>query len=73
MPDDVVLAMRPDMRTAVIALTHDPKLDDLALMAVLKTDASRRPALSTALHIQIALGNRISVQSIRDAIGTAVR
>ena len=32
MPDDVVIAMRPDARSAVIALTHDPKLDDLALM-----------------------------------------
>ncbi|WP_011296179.1 XdhC family protein [Cupriavidus necator] len=39
MPDDTVLAMRPDARTAVIALTHDPKLDDLALMEALKSDA----------------------------------
>ncbi len=39
MPDDVVTAMRPDQRTAVVALTHDPKLDDLALMEALKSDA----------------------------------
>jgi len=39
MPDDTVLAMRPDARMAVIALTHDPKLDDLALMEALKTPA----------------------------------
>ena len=39
MPDDVVLEMRPDSRTAVVALTHDPKLDDLALMEALKSDA----------------------------------
>lgn len=39
MPDDLMLAMRPDSRTAVIALTHDPKLDDLALMEALKSDA----------------------------------
>lgn len=39
MPDDVVLAFRPDRRSAVIALTHDPKLDDLALLEALKTDA----------------------------------
>jgi xanthine dehydrogenase accessory factor len=32
MPDDVVRAMGPDRSMAVIALTHDPKLDDLALM-----------------------------------------
>uniref|UniRef100_UPI00197FA376 XdhC family protein n=1 Tax=Burkholderia sp. Ac-20379 TaxID=2703900 RepID=UPI00197FA376 len=39
MPDDTVLAMRPDARTAVIALTHDPKLDDLALIEALRTPA----------------------------------
>lgn len=39
MPDDVVTAFKPDRRTCVIALTHDPKLDDLALMEALKTDA----------------------------------
>jgi len=39
MPDDTVLAMRLDERCAVIALTHDPKLDDLALMEALKTPA----------------------------------
>jgi len=39
MPDDVVLNMKLDSRSAVIALTHDPKLDDLALMEALKTDA----------------------------------
>ena len=39
MPDDTVVAMRPDRRMAVIALTHDPKLDDLALMEALRSDA----------------------------------
>lgn len=39
MPDDTVLAMKLDERSAVIALTHDPKLDDLALMEALKTPA----------------------------------
>jgi xanthine dehydrogenase accessory factor len=39
MPDDVVLAFRPDRRSSVIALTHDPKLDDLALLEALKTEA----------------------------------
>ena len=37
MPDDTVLEMKLDERCAVIALTHDPKLDDLALMEALKT------------------------------------
>jgi xanthine dehydrogenase accessory factor len=39
MPDDVVTAFKPDRRSCVIALTHDPKLDDLALLEALKTDA----------------------------------
>jgi xanthine dehydrogenase accessory factor len=39
MPDDVVTAFRADRRSCVIALTHDPKLDDLALLEALKTEA----------------------------------
>lgn len=39
MPDDTVIALRPDAHTAVIALTHDPKLDDLALMEALRSRA----------------------------------
>src|SRR5574337_190849 len=39
MPDDVVLSFKPDRRSGVIALTHDPKLDDLALLEALKTEA----------------------------------
>ena len=39
MPDDTVLAMKLDERCAVVALTHDPKLDDLALMEALKSSA----------------------------------
>ena len=39
MPDDVVTAMRLNSRSAVVALTHAPKLDDLALMEALKSPA----------------------------------
>jgi xanthine dehydrogenase accessory factor len=39
MPDEVVTAFKPDRRSCVVALTHDPKLDDLALLEALKTDA----------------------------------
>jgi xanthine dehydrogenase accessory factor len=39
MPDDTARAMRLDERCAVVALTHDPKLDDLALMEALKSPA----------------------------------
>ncbi len=39
MPDDAVVAFVPDKRSVVIALSHDPKLDDLALLEALKSDA----------------------------------
>ncbi len=39
MPDDTVDAFAPDARSCVIALTHDPKLDDLALLQALETPA----------------------------------
>ena len=39
MPDDVVVALRPDPHTAIVAVTHDPKLDDMALLEALKCEA----------------------------------
>ncbi|MBK8337166.1 MAG: XdhC family protein [Sterolibacteriaceae bacterium] len=39
MPDDTVLAMQPDPHSAIVALTHDPKLDDMALLEALKSQA----------------------------------
>ena len=39
MPDDAVMAFRPDRRSCVVALTHDPKLDDLALLEALASEA----------------------------------
>jgi xanthine dehydrogenase accessory factor len=39
MPDDAVLTLQVDNRTAIIALTHDLKLDDMALLEALKSPA----------------------------------
>jgi len=39
MPDDVVRELLPDAHTAIVALTHDPKLDDMALLEALKSAA----------------------------------
>jgi xanthine dehydrogenase accessory factor len=39
MPDDVLREANLDGHCAVIALTHDPKIDDLALMEALKSPA----------------------------------
>jgi xanthine dehydrogenase accessory factor len=38
-PDDVVLSMNLDAHSAVVAVTHDPKLDDAALLEALKSPA----------------------------------
>ena len=50
MPDDLVLQLRLDRRSAVVALTHDPKLDDLALMEALKSDAFYVGAIGSRLN-----------------------
>jgi len=38
-PDEALVAFRPDRRSAIVTLTHDPKLDDPALIEALKSDA----------------------------------
>jgi xanthine dehydrogenase accessory factor len=38
-PDEAMTALAPDTRTAVVTLTHDPKLDDPALQVALRSDA----------------------------------
>lgn len=48
MPDDVVRDLNPDPHTAIVALTHDPKLDDMALIEALRSDAFYVGALGSA-------------------------
>ena len=38
-PDEALNRLKPDRRSAVVTLTHDPKLDDPALAAALRSDA----------------------------------
>lgn len=38
-PDDALKRLKPDLRTAVVVLTHDPKLDDPALTVTLASEA----------------------------------
>ena len=67
--DDAVAALAPDSRTAVVTLTHDPKLDDPGLDVALKSDcfyigalgsrrthAKRVARLVEAGHPEAALG-----------------
>jgi xanthine dehydrogenase accessory factor len=39
MPDDAVVAFRPDAHSVILTVSHDPKLDDMALIEALKSDA----------------------------------
>jgi xanthine dehydrogenase accessory factor len=38
-PDEAMQRLKPDRRTAIVTLTHDPKLDDPALAEALRSDA----------------------------------
>jgi xanthine dehydrogenase accessory factor len=58
MPDDLLVELKPDGHTAVIALTHDPKLDDLALM-----EALRSPAFYVG-----AIGSRVNQAKRRERL-----
>ena len=52
MPDDALLTLGVDPHTAVVALTHDPKLDDLALIEALKSPAFYVGALGSQTNNQ---------------------
>ena len=56
MPDEAVLNIQTDERTAIVCLTHDPRLDDMALLTALN---------STAFYIG-ALGSRVNTQKRRE-------
>jgi xanthine dehydrogenase accessory factor len=46
-PDEAMAALAPDRRTAVVALTHDPKIDDPGLDVALKSEAFYIAALGS--------------------------
>jgi xanthine dehydrogenase accessory factor len=46
-PDEALEVLKPDARTAVVTLTHDPKLDDPALDLTLRSDAFYIAALGS--------------------------
>jgi xanthine dehydrogenase accessory factor len=58
MPDDHLAGAALDPHTAVVALTHDPKLDDLALM-----EALRSPAFYVG-----AIGSRVNQAKRRERL-----
>lgn len=60
-PDRAMEVLAPDRRTAVVALTHDPKIDDPALIAALQSDA---------FYVG-ALGSRKTQGARRERLGEA--
>ena len=52
MPDDAVIELNLDPRSAVVALTHDPKLDDMMLLEALKSPAFYVGALGSTVNSQ---------------------
>jgi len=48
MPDDAVTAFRPDPHSVVLTVSHDPRLDDMALLEALKSDAYYVGAVGSA-------------------------
>ncbi len=52
MPDDVVREMLPDPHTAIVCLSHDPKLDDMALLEALISDAFYVGCIGSQLNNQ---------------------
>jgi xanthine dehydrogenase accessory factor len=60
MPDDAVVAFAPTARSCIIALTHDPKLDDLALLEALR---------SSAFYVG-AIGSRRNNEARRERLAT---
>ncbi|MDE1166384.1 MAG: XdhC family protein [Pseudomonas sp.] len=50
MPDDAVLSIQTDERTAIVALTHDPRLDDMALLTALDSRAFYVGALGSRVN-----------------------
>ena len=73
-PDDAAIAMNMDAHCAVVALTHDPKLDDLALMEALKSEAFSLPTpqLPRTKPPDVWAGTHIQDPFLRSAIlGTA--
>jgi xanthine dehydrogenase accessory factor len=73
MPDDAVLEIQTDSRTAIVAITHDPKLDDMALLEALKSKAFYVGALGSvrnqAKRRERLLGFELSEQEVNRLYG----
>jgi xanthine dehydrogenase accessory factor len=66
MPDDAVRANGDDPSTAIVALTHDPRIDDMGLMEALRTSAFYVGAMGSA-RTSAARRERLRALELADA------
>lgn len=71
-PDEALAAAAPDSRCAVVTLTHDPKLDDPALAAALRSDAFYIGALGSR-RTHAARLERLRAEGFDDAARARIR
>ncbi len=79
MPDDVVLEINADAHTAIVAVTHDPKLDDMALLEALKSDAFYVGALGSHKNqekrrerLRMFDLNELEISTLRGPVGLQI-
>jgi xanthine dehydrogenase accessory factor len=78
-PDEALAELAPDRRTAILTLTHDPKIDDPALHAALRSDAfyvgalgSRRTHEKRVERLREAGFDADAIRRIRGPVGLAI-
>jgi xanthine dehydrogenase accessory factor len=78
-PDEAMRALQPDVRSAVVTLTHDPKLDDPALIEALRSPAfyigalgSRKTHAARLARLKAAGFSDAELARIRGPVGLAI-
>lgn len=78
-PDVGVAELKPDARTAIVTLTHDPKLDDAALSTALNSDSfyigclgSKRTHAARLERLRLAGFEDAALARIHGPVGLAI-
>lgn len=78
-PDEALAELAPDRRTAILTLTHDPKIDDPALQAALRSEAfyvgalgSRRTHEKRIERLRAAGFDDNAIRRIHGPVGLAI-
>ena len=78
-PNEAVATLAPDRRTAILTLSHDPKIDDPALQAALRSEAfyigalgSRRTHAKRLERLKEAGFDDAALARIRGPVGLAI-